>query len=124
MCSTCFGLDMSRKKPEVPSLADALAKGFAELNTDDDNSSPVEEVPEVPEVSEVQESPDIESPSKPQYGRPAQHKAEENSFIVNTNTPTQTSTNDEEFTEKSESKEIEILEKPSTSFGDDFDVEW
>jgi hypothetical protein len=93
---------MSRKKPEVPSLADALAKGFAELNTDDDNSSPVEEVPEVP----------------------AQHKAEENSFIVNTNTPTQTSTNDEEFTEKPESKEIEILEKPSTSFGDDFDVEW
>jgi hypothetical protein len=112
---------MSRKKPEVPSLADALAKGFAELNIDDENPSPVEELPE---VSEAQESPDIESPSNPQYGRPAQHKAEENSFIVNTNTPTQTSTNDEEFTEKSESKEIEILEKPSTSFGDDFDVEW
>ena len=112
---------MSRKKPEVPSLADALAKGFAELNTDDDNSSPVEEVPE---VSEVQESSAIESPSKPQYGRPAQHKAEENSFIVNTNTPTQTSNNDEQIIEKPESQEIEILEKPSTSFGDDFDVEW
>jgi hypothetical protein len=41
---------MSRKKPEVPSLADALAKGFAELNIDDENPSPVEELPEVSEA--------------------------------------------------------------------------
>ena len=75
---------MSRRKPEVPSLADALAKGFADLKTDDAQSLPVEEIPE------VQESADIEPPSKPQYGRPAQHRAEESSFIVNVNTPTQT----------------------------------
>ena len=112
---------MSRNKSEVPSLADALAKGFADLNTDDENSA---SVVEIPEVSEVQDSADIEPPSEPQYGRPTQHRAEEKSFIVNTNTPTQTSNNDEEITEKPESQEIEILEKPSTSFGDDFDVEW
>jgi len=62
---------MSRRTPEVPSLADALAKGFADLNPDDENPSSFEEILEIPEV---QESVDIEPPSKPQYGRPTQQK--------------------------------------------------
>jgi len=125
---------MSRRKPEVPSLADALAKGFADIKKDDTNPSPVEEIPQVPEVLGVPETPestDIELASKPQYGRPAQHRAEESSFIVNANTPTQasengeeTSGNNEETTEKTESQTVEVLEKPSTTLGDDFDVEW
>ena len=125
---------MSRRKPEVPSLADALAKGFADIKKDDTNPSPVEEIPQVPEVLGVPETPestDIELPSKPQYGRPAQHRAEESSFIVNANTPTQasengeeTSGNNEETTEKTESQTVEVLEKPSSTLGDDFDVEW
>ena len=32
---------MSRRKPEVPSLADALAKGFAELKKDEESPLPV-----------------------------------------------------------------------------------
>jgi hypothetical protein len=34
---------MSRRKPEVPSLADALAKGFAELKKDDENALPLDD---------------------------------------------------------------------------------
>jgi hypothetical protein len=107
--------------PEVPSLADALAKDFADLNPDDENPSSVEEILEIPEV---QESVDIEPLSKPQYGRPTQHKGQEGSFTVNANKSTETSSNDEEITEQSDSPGVEILDKPSTSLGDDFDVEW
>ena len=112
---------MSRRTPEVPSLADALAKGFADLNPDDENPSSVEEILEIPEV---QESVDIEPPSKPQYGRPTQHKGQEGSFTVNANESTETSSNDEEITEQPNPPEVEILDKLSTSLGDDFDVEW
>lgn len=107
--------------PEVPSLADALAKGFADLKTDDENTSSSEETLEIPEV---QESVDIEPSSKPQYGRPTQHIGQEGSFIVNANKSIETSSNDEEITEQPDLPEVEILDKLSTSLGDDFDVEW
>ena len=121
MCSTCFGLDMSRSKPEVPSLADALAKGFAELNTEPE---PTPSAEPTPNILEVLESVDIEPPSKPQYGRPSQHKGQENSFIVNASEPTQDTNEDDEAPEQIDSSATIILEKPSTSLGDDFDVEW
>ena len=35
---------MSRRKAEVPSLADALAKGFADLKAGEEETPPVEEV--------------------------------------------------------------------------------
>jgi len=121
MCSTCFGENMSRRKPEVPSLADALAKGFAELNSESDPTPSAEQTPEVLEVSE---SVDMEPPSKPQYGRPSQHKGQENSFIVNASEPTQDTNESDEVPEQIDSSATIILEKPSTSLGDDFDVEW
>jgi hypothetical protein len=112
---------MSRRKPEVPSLADALAKGFAELKKDEESSLPVDAEPE---SLEVQESIEIEPSQKPQYGRPAQHKGQESSFVFTPDTPTKPITEDVEVTEKIASPVIEILDKPSAALGDDFDVEW
>jgi len=112
---------MSRRKSEVPSLADALAKGFAELKTEEENSLPLDEVPVPPEVVEPIEA---EPSQKPQYGRPAQHKGQESSFIVTPDMPIDSAINDAEVTEKVELPVVEVLDKPSTSLGDDFDVEW
>jgi len=112
---------MSRRKPEVPSLADALAKGFAELKKDEESSLPVDEEPE---SLEVQESIEIEPSQKPQYGRPAQHKGQESSFVFTPDVATESVNNDAELTTKVESPVVEILDKPSAALGDDFDVEW
>ena len=112
---------MSRRKPEVPSLADALAKDFAELKKGEENPLPSEEIPGSPEVLELVE---IDPSQKPQYGRPAQHKGQESSFVFTPDTPTKPITEDVEVTEKIASPVIEILDKPSAALGDDFDVEW
>tara|TARA_B110000483_G_scaffold225433_1_gene285058 strand:- start:115 stop:480 length:366 start_codon:yes stop_codon:yes gene_type:complete len=121
MCSTCFGKNMSRRKAEVPSLADALAKGFSELKTAEENPLPSEEVSVIPDV---QESIEVESSQKPQYGRPTQHKGQESSFVFTPDTPSESVNTDAEVTKKAERPVVEILDKPSTSLGDDFDVEW
>ena len=120
MCPTCFSNDMSRRKPEVPSLADALAKGFSGLKTDDEKPPPVEDIISAPEV---QDSVEIEPSSKPQYGRPPQHRGQEVSFIVNAKDSNHPSEGEED-TEKRESPVVEVLDKPSSSLGDDFDVQW
>ena len=72
---------MSRRKPATPTLADALAKGFANLKTDDANTPSIEEVSKEPEQPEP--VTETEPLSKPQYGRPTQHVSQESSFIVN-----------------------------------------
>lgn len=112
---------MSRRKPEVPSLADALAKDFAELKKGEENPLPSEEIPGSPEVLELVE---IDPSQKPQYGRPAQHKRQESSFVFTPDTPTESVNGDAELIEEVESPVVEILDKPSTALGDDFDVEW
>ena len=112
---------MSRRKPEVPSLANALAKGFAELKTEEENSLSLDEVPAPPEVMEPTE---VEPSQKPQFGRPAQHKGQESSFIVTPDVAIDSTINDGEVTEKVELPVVEVLDKPSTTLGDDFDVEW
>ena len=113
---------MSRRKPAAPTLADALAKGFENLKSDDSNPSSVEELSEEPE----QQEPVIESEplSKPQYGRPAQHVGQQSSFVVNAKKQEKPSIESEKVVEQAVSKQVEILDKPSTSIGDDFDVEW
>ena len=112
---------MSRRKPEVPSLADALAKGFAELKKDDENALPLDDEPI---VTEVQESNEIDPSQKPQYGRPAQHKGQESSFVFTPETTPSSENLESDVIEKPDSPRVEVLDKPSTSLGDDFDVEW
>ena len=108
---------MSRRKADVPSLADALAKGFADLKAGEEETSPVEEVPETTEVIEKE----VEAVSKPEYGRPTQHVAEQSSFVVSAKGADQSP---EQDSQQPESEKVEILDRPSTSIGDDFDVEW
>lgn len=105
---------MSRRKAHVPSLAETLAKGFAELKADNEQTPPLEEVEAVLEVQE-------ESFSKPDYRGATQHVAQESSFVVpakKVETPPQ------EKEELPEPEKVEILDRPTTSLGDDFDVEW
>ena len=109
---------MSRRKTQAPSLADALAKGFAELNAVDEEQSPSNEVVD---TQEVQEKVIDEHLPLPDYSGPTQHVAQKTSFVVRgkeTDPPIQ------EESEQSEPKKVEILDRPSTSIGDDFDVEW
>ena len=108
---------MSRRKAEVPSLADALAKGFADLKAGEEETPPVEEVIKTTEVIEKE----VEAVSKPEYGRPSQHVAEQTSFVVSGKGTDQSSEPD---SQQPEPEKVEILDRPSTSIGDDFDVEW
>ena len=109
---------MSRRKAQVPSLADTLAKGFAELKSEDEDIPPSQEVIVAPEVQEVV---DEEQLSTPEYGGPTQHVAQQSSFIVSSKKADQPL---QEDSEQPKSEEVEILERPSSSIGDDFDVEW
>ena len=113
---------MSRRKPATPTLADALAKGFANLKTDDANTPSIEEVSKEPEQQEPVAEPD--PLLEPQYGRPTQHVGQESSFIVDAKKQEKPSAEAENAVEQVVSKQVEILEKPSTTLGDDFDVEW
>ena len=108
---------MSRRKAEVPSLADALAKGFADLKAGEEETPLVEEVLETSEVIEKE----VEAVSKPEYGRPSQHIADQTSFVVSGKGTDQSSEPD---SQQPEPEKVEILDRPSTSIGDDFDVEW
>ena len=110
---------MSRRKTEVPSLANALAKGFADLKADEVETPTVEEVPENIEVIEQE----VEPAPKPEYGRPSQHIAEQSSFVVSAKKQI-ASDRDVEDTEKPEVHQVKILDRPSTTIGDDFDVAW
>ncbi len=109
---------MSRRKVHVPTLADAMAKDFAELNSDTEQSSPTVEKDGVPEVEKVVQK---EPESKPDYRGPTQHVAQQNSFVVNMKRADEKS---QENIEQPTPKKVEILDRPSTSIGDDFDVEW
>ena len=109
---------MSRRKAHIPSLADALAKDFAELKNDTEHSSPTVEKDGVPEAEKVVQK---ESESKPDYRGPTQHVAQQNSFVVNVKRADETS---QEKLEQPTPKKAEILDRPTTSIGDDFDVEW
>lgn len=108
---------MSRRKAEVPSLADALAKGFADLKAGEEETPPVEEVIKTTEVIEKED----EAVSKPEYGRPSQHVAEQTSFVVSGKGTDQLPEPD---SQQPEPEKVKILDRPSTSIGDDFDVEW
>lgn len=109
---------MSRRKVQAPSLADALAKGFAELKADDEQTLPSTQESAAPEVQEAV----IDEPvSAPDYSGPTQHVAQKNSFVVRGK---ETDQSREDASEQSESTKVQILDRPSTSIGDDFDVEW
>ena len=108
---------MSRRKAEVPSLADALAKGFADLKAGEEETQSVEEIVKTTEVIEKE----VEVVSKPEYGRPSQHVAEQTSFVVSGKATDQLPEPD---SQQPEPEKVKILDRPSTSIGDDFDVEW
>ena len=49
---------------------------------------------------------------------------QESSFVFTPDTPSESVNTNAEVTKKAERPVVEILDKPSTSLGDDFDVEW
>ena len=113
-----LGLNMSRRKAQVPTLADTLAKGFADLKAEEGEKQSQEEVVVTTEVLE-------EIPREPviplDYSGPTQHVAQQSSFVVTAKKPDQASEPDSEQPEPEKAK---TLDRPSTTIGDDFDAEW
>ena len=107
---------MNRSGRELPTLEDALAKGFASMKAEDE--SVVDEVPQEQLVQTKPEEPVV----APDYSKPTQAVERRTSFTV-----AQTSSNT--TLQPSEASvqpkvAVEILEKPSSTLGDDFDVQW
>ena len=117
MCSPRFRLYMNRRQREVPTLEDVLAKGFAAMQGEE------EDAPKSKPVTE-QES-DAVNVSPPQmetdYRPPTQAVERRTTFSV---TPSTKPLKEGEAAKDKVSSTVEVLEKPSSTIGDDFDVEW
>jgi len=109
---------MSRRKAQVPTLADTLAKGFADLKSEEGEKQSPDEVVVAPEV--LEEMPQ-ELVIPLDYSGPTQHVAQQSSFVVTAKKRDQATEPDSQQPEPDKAK---ILDRPSTSIGDDFDVEW
>ena len=110
---------------ELPNLDSALEKSFSEMKIGEDKFEKVKE----DVVAEVGQKYKIE------YGRKFSSENQKGSFTVKPTTATKSIidkpldiSNEDEIIEnvgeKGEKKVVEILDKPSTSLGDDFEVEW
>ena len=108
---------MNRRQKEVPTLEDALAKGFAVMQGEEEEPS------KTPPLSNLESEDSVETvtQSKPDYRPPTQPVEHRTTFTVGPSSNPQTG--DDKST-KQESNATEVLEKPSSTIGDDFDVEW
>lgn len=107
---------MNRSGRELPSLEDALAKGFASMHSEDEST-----VVEQPEDVQVQQEP-VAPVVKPDYSKPTQLVENRSSFTVSSVQPEAES--DVDVDESAAKPSIEVLDKPTSTLGDDFDVEW
>ena len=107
---------MNRSGRELPSLEDALAKGFASMHSEDEST-----VVEQPEDVQVQQEP-VAPVVKPDYSKPTQLVENRSSFTVSSvQSEAESDADDDESAAESS---IEVLDKPTSTLGDDFDVEW
>ena len=107
---------MNRSGRELPSLEDALAKGFASMHSEDEST-----VVEQPEDVQVQQEP-VAPVVKPDYSKPTQLVENRSSFTVSSAQTASSSESTEDDTTAEDA--VEVLEKPTSTLGDDFDVEW
>lgn len=107
---------MNRSGRELPSLEDTLAKGFASMHSEDEST-----VVEQPEEVQVQQEP-AEPAVTPDYSKPTQLVENRSSFTVSSIQPKAES--DAEDDESAAETSVEVLDKPTSALGDDFDVEW
>ena len=108
--------DMNRSGRELQSLEDTLAKGFASMHSEEETV----EV-EQPEEIHVQQEP-TEPAVKPDYSKPTQSVENRSSFTVSSAQKASTAEPADAATTALEA--VEVLEKPTSTLGDDFDVEW
>ena len=107
---------MNRSGRELPSLEDALAKGFASMHSEDEST-----VVEQPEDVQVQQEP-VAPVVTPDYSKPTQLVENRSSFTVSSvQSEAESDADDDESAAESS---IEVLDKPTSTLGDDFDVEW
>ena len=107
---------MNRSGRELPSLEDALAKGFASMHSEDEST-----VVEQPEEVQVQQEP-VAPVVTPDYSKPTQLVENRSSFTVSSvQSEAESDADDDESAAESS---IEVLDKPTSTLGDDFDVEW
>lgn len=107
---------MNRSGRELPSLEDTLAKGFASMHSEDETAEA-----EQPEEAQVQQEPS-EPAVKPDYSKPTQLAESRSSFTVSSAQTASSSESTEDDTAAEDA--VEVLEKPTSTLGDDFDVEW
>ena len=117
MCSPRFRLHMNRRQREVPTLEDALAKGFAAMQGEEEDEPKTKPVAKQ-EPDAVNISP---SPTETDYRPPTQAAERRTTFSV---TPSTKPLKEGEAAQDNVSDTVEVLEKPSSTIGDDFDVEW
>jgi hypothetical protein len=107
---------MNRSGRDLPSLEDTLAKGFASMHSEDEST-----VVEQPEEVQVQQEP-VAPAVTPDYSKPTQLVENRSSFTVSSvQSEAESDADDEESAAESS---IEVLDKPTSTLGDDFDVEW
>ncbi len=101
---------------DTPNLDDILARDFAELKVGEANI-------------EIEEPPNDEAPADAPVAKPIAYNQridaveDRTSFAVQApNTSTTTETNDDD--EHEDSPTQEVLKAPTSTLGDDFDVEW
>ena len=117
MCSPRFRLHMNRRQREVPTLEDALAKGFAAMQGEEEDEPKTKPVAEQ-ELDAANISP---SQTETDYRPPTQAAERRTTFSV---TPSTKPLKEGEAAQDKVSDTVEVLEKPSSTIGDDFDVEW
>lgn len=107
---------MNRSGRQLPSLEDTLAKGFASMHSEEETVEA-----EQPEEIHVQQEP-AEPAVKPDYSKPTQLVENRSSFTVSSaqKVPATEPADDETAAPDA----VEVLEKPTSTLGDDFDVEW
>ena len=108
---------MNRRQREVPTLEDALAKGFAAMQGEEEYEPKTKPVAKQ-EPDAVNISP---SPTETDYRPPTQAAERRTTFSV---TPSTKPLKEGEAAQDKVSDTVEVLEKPSSTIGDDFDVEW
>ena len=116
MCPAHFVVLMNRSGRELPSLEETLAKGFASMHSEDEST-----VVEQPEEVQVEQEP-AEPVVKTDYSKPTQLVETRSSFTVSSVQPKADSDLDDD--ESPADSSVEVLDKPSSTIGDDFDVEW
>ena len=109
---------MKRAPTDEPNLDDILARDFAELKVGETNLTPTAP----PKEGEMKEEKAVQSTVPTVYNQRINAVEDREAFAVAAPAASATSQTDDE--EKPEPAKQEVLKEPTSTLGDDFDVDW